>query len=107
MLRLRAAMSLIALASAAVCMCQQALEFPATSQAAFARTMFGKKDKVPPPPACPAKFDDSLETNGVLPMGKAQGLTSPKPVLTPEADFSDKARKDIHKNTLSTSSRSL
>jgi TonB family protein len=46
------------------------------------------------PPACPAKFDDSLATSGIV--GKdTEGVTPPKPTHTPEAEFSDEARRGI------------
>ena len=53
------------------------------------------KDKTPPaPPACPAHFDDSLDTNGIAPIGNVAGITQPKAVDAPQAEFSDKARKE-------------
>ena len=58
------------------------------------------KDKAPPePPACPAKFDDSLETNGIVRDFK-NGVTAPKPTYQPIAEFSDKARKEGRKHHL-------
>jgi hypothetical protein len=48
------------------------------------------------PPACPAQFDDSLATDGIV--GKNEtGVTHPKPKLTPPAEFSDEARREIKK----------
>ena len=59
-----------------------------------------KSDKVSEPPSCPARFDDSLDSNGIAPMYGATGVTLPKPVRTPEAEFSDMARKEINKKHL-------
>ena len=59
-----------------------------------------RSGKVPAPPACPAKFDDSLDSNGIAPEGAAPGVTLPKPLRIPEAEFSDMARKEINKKRL-------
>ena len=56
-----------------------------------------KPGKAPKISACPAKFDDSLATDGVAPMGMVPGVTPPKAVWTEEAEFTSKARKEIHK----------
>lgn len=79
----------------AVCLGQQ-------ESAPASHAMFGKSDsgKVSRPPDCPAKFDDSLETNGIVPSGRTPGVKQPKPVYTPEAEFSDKTRKEINKKHL-------
>ena len=55
--------------------------------------------KIPEPPSCPAKFDDAPDT---VPPGTrfSDGLTPPKPTLSPEAEFSDKARKEFKKKHL-------
>jgi TonB family protein len=46
------------------------------------------------PPACPTKFDDSLETNGIASkIGVGTGITPPKLIHSVEANFSDKARR--------------
>jgi len=59
-----------------------------------AETTHGKHVTEPPP--CPAKFDDSLATDGIV--GKDRdGVTPPKPKYTPEAEFSDDARREIKK----------
>jgi hypothetical protein len=56
------------------------------------------KDKAPPdPPACPAKFDDSLETDGIVGDFR-KGVTAPRATFTPIAEFSDKARKEGRKH---------
>lgn len=57
----------------------------------------GKEKALPDPPACPAKFDDSLETNGIEHDFK-HGVTPPKPTYQPVAEFSDKARKEGRKH---------
>jgi TonB family protein len=92
MKRMKAAAVVVVL-GCAVCLGQQK---PAT------RAMFAKSDaaKVSRPPDCPAKFDDSLETNGVAPSGRTPGVKQPKPVFTPEAEFSEKTRKEINKKHL-------
>ena len=81
----------------AVCLAQQE---SATSQAMFAKSDSAKGGKVSRPPDCPAKFDDSLETNGIAPSPKTPGVKQPKPVSTPEAEFSEKTRKEINKKHL-------
>ena len=48
------------------------------------------------PPACPAKFDDSLETDGIVVDFK--GVRPPKPTIQPIAEFSDKARREGRKH---------
>jgi TonB family protein len=71
-------------------------------QAPASQAMFAKSDsgKVSRPPDCPAKFDDSLETNGIAPERRTPGVKQPKPVYTPEAEFSDKTRKEVNKKHL-------
>ncbi len=70
------------------------------AQSAFELAAFAKKEKAVPLPACPAKFEDALETNGILPEGRAPGVRQPKPVFTPEAEFSDRTRKEINEKHL-------
>jgi len=101
MLRMLVAVwALMSLMTAAASGGQQRLESPRTLQPAFARAAFAKGDRFPPPPACPAKYDDGLETNGIAPIGDMAGVTPPKAAFTPEAEFSDKARKAIYKKHL-------
>ncbi len=59
-----------------------------------------KPSKVPKIIACPATFDDSLATDGVAPMGIVPGVTQPKAVWTEEAEFTSKARREIHKRAM-------
>jgi hypothetical protein len=59
-----------------------------------------KRGKEPKLASCPAQFNDSLQTDGVVPMGSVVGITQPKPVWTPEAEFTEKARKEIHKRAM-------
>ena len=59
-----------------------------------------KRGKEPKLSACPAKFDDGLQTNGVVPIGVVPGVTQPKAVWTPEAEFTEKARKEIHRRAM-------
>ena len=59
----------------------------------------GKEAKIPEPPACPAKFDDSLETDGIVHDFK-NGVTPPKATVHPEAEFSKEARKEARKQHL-------
>jgi TonB family protein len=47
-------------------------------------------------PLCPATFNDSLATDGIVGKDK-EGVTLPKPKYTPEAEFSDEARRQKHK----------
>ena len=55
------------------------------------------KETAPPePPACPAKFDDSLETNGIAGDFR-HGVTPPKATVSPAAELSERARKEAHK----------
>jgi TonB family protein len=70
------------------------------SQLFIPRAAFLKAAKVPPLPVCPAEFDDSLETNGIVPEGIVRGVTLPKPLHTTEAEFSDKARMEINRQGL-------
>jgi outer membrane biosynthesis protein TonB len=51
------------------------------------------------PPACPAKFDDDLQKNGVAPQ-QAPDVTPPRPKVSPEAEFSDEARKAMRQKHL-------
>ena len=60
----------------------------------------GKPVKAPKISACPARFDDNLSTDGVAPMGMVPGITPPKAVWTEEAQFTSKARKEIHKRAM-------
>ena len=59
-----------------------------------------KSGKMPHLSACPAKFEDGLEKDGVVPMGIIAGVTPPKAVWTQQAAFTDKARKEIHKRAM-------
>lgn len=59
-----------------------------------------KHGKMPRLTSCPAQFGDGLQTNGVVPMGTVPGVTQPKAVWAPEAAFTDKARKEIHKRAM-------
>ncbi len=59
-----------------------------------------KLGKAPKISACPAQFDDNLATDGVAPMGMVPGVTPPKAVWTEEAEFTSKARKEIHKRAM-------
>lgn len=55
--------------------------------------------QLPVPPACPAKFDDSLDKNGIAENGE-KGVFPAVPKFTPEAEFSDEARRMIAKKHL-------
>lgn len=57
----------------------------------------GKDKALPEPAACPARFDDSLETDGIAGDFK-NGVIPPKPTYQPVAEFSDKARKEGRKH---------
>ncbi len=94
MKRVKVASVMVAL-GCAVCLGQLG-QVPA-SQAMFAKSDSGKVSR---PPDCPAKFDDSLESNGIAPEGRTPGVKQPKPVFTPEAEFSEKTRKEINKKHL-------
>jgi hypothetical protein len=59
-----------------------------------------KSGKMPRLSACPARFEDGLEKDGVVPMGIIPGVTPPKAVWTEQAAFTDKARKEIHKRAM-------
>jgi hypothetical protein len=65
----------------------------------------GKKPakKLEEPPACPAKFDDSPETDGIWKVGKGAGVTPPKLIHSVEAEMSDEAR-EAHRNGLTNES---
>ena len=58
------------------------------------RLSFAKETPAPEPPACPAKFDDSV----VVASDFKQGVTPPKPTNMPAAGFSNRARKELKKN---------
>ena len=60
---------------------------------------FGKEAPAAEPPACPARFGDSLETDGIAHDFK-HGVTPPKATISPEAEFSDKARREFKKSHL-------
>jgi TonB family protein len=53
------------------------------------------KDKTPPIPSCPAKFNDSLETNGIADDFQ-HGVTAPRATKAPEAKLTDEARSVAH-----------
>jgi TonB family protein len=101
MLRPLATSAVIALLSMGFCGMQSGLRSdPSDPQVLFAPAAFLKGAKVPPLPACPAKFEDSLETSGVVPEGIVRGVTLPKPLHTPEAEFSDNTRREINRQGL-------
>jgi TonB family protein len=47
------------------------------------------------PPACPASFDDSPDTNGIFKLGKETGVTPPKATHTVVPNFSKEGRQAI------------
>jgi TonB family protein len=47
------------------------------------------------PPACPAQFDDSLESNGIA-SDFRHGVTRPIPTRQPEAELTNEARRVAH-----------
>lgn len=102
MLRGRITLALMALVSVISGSAQFGLpaHLNSLSQVSIARAAFRKAAKVPPLPGCPAKFDDSLETNGVVPEGMVRGVTLPKPLHTTEAEFSEMARSEINRQGL-------
>jgi len=60
------------------------------------------------PVVCPATFNDSLETNGVLGGDlKEQGVVPPKVIHSVEAEFSKEARKTGRKKKLTEYSPSI
>jgi hypothetical protein len=63
-------------------------------------TSLEKHGRMPKLTSCPAQFDDNLAKNGVEPLGTVTGVTQPKAVWTPEAQFTDRARKEIHKRAM-------
>ena len=65
----------------------------------FSRSHPASGPNVPVPAACPATFDDSPETNGIAGDFR-HGVTAPRPTRTPEAGFSEKARKALKKQHL-------
>jgi len=67
---------------------------------ALVHASFEKRGKMPHLSACPAHFGDGLQTNGVVPMGTVADVTEPKAMWTPEAVFTEKARKEIHKRAM-------
>jgi TonB family protein len=80
---------------------QDALAVPASAVShLFVPVAWEKVGKVAAPPACPAKFEDSLETNGIAPEGHAPGVKLPKPLHIPEAEFSERSRKEINRKGL-------
>jgi len=103
MRKMRAVGVVVALGCAAACLGQPASEPASAGEPAFVKSKPSKGGKVPKTPTCPAKFEDSLETNGVAPIGNVAGVTQPKPVSTPEPEFSDKARKEMRKRHISES----
>jgi outer membrane biosynthesis protein TonB len=65
-----------------------------TEAPASARTTPATGSDVVEPPACPASFNDSLATDGIV--GKdIDGVTRPKPTNSVAAEFSKKARSMI------------
>jgi TonB family protein len=83
----------------ALCLGQQSVA-PVAGSPAIGRQAPGRGGRIPKPPACPAKPEDSLETNGILPEGRAGGVRPPKVLFAPEAEFSEKTRKQINKKHL-------
>jgi hypothetical protein len=67
----------------------------AVSLAAPLTPLTAAKDKTPPAPSCPAKFDDSLETNGIADDFR-HGVTPPRATKQPEAKMTDEARRVAH-----------
>ena len=49
----------------------------------------------PDPPACPARFDDSLESNGIANVFQ-HGVTRPIPTRQPQAELTNEARRVAH-----------
>jgi hypothetical protein len=94
MQRISTALAVAALGVAAAAGFQQA--GPQT----VVHTSLEKHGKLPRVIGCPAQFDDSLTKNGVAPLGTVLGVTQPKAVWTPEAQFTEKARKEIHKRAM-------
>jgi hypothetical protein len=92
--RISTAVAVAALGVAAVMGSQQV--WPQT----LVHASLDKRGKEPRLTTCPAKFDDGLGTDGVAPMGMVPGVTQPKAVWTPEAEFTEKARKEIHKRRM-------
>jgi len=92
--KISTAVAVAALGAAAAMGTQQA--YPQT----LVNASLEKRGKMPRLNACPAKFDDALQKNGVVPMGTVPDVTEPKAMWTPEAVFTDKARKEIHKRAM-------
>lgn len=44
-------------------------------------------------PLCPAKFEDSLASDGIASQLRKEGVAPPEVLQSPEAEFSDEARK--------------
>ena len=62
----------------------------------IAKSVTASGSNVSTPPTCPAEFNDSLQTDGIV--GKdTDGVNRPKPKFQPAAEFSDQARKEIRK----------
>jgi TonB family protein len=67
-----------------------------TTAPAFAHSTPATGPDAGVPPACPAQYEDSLATNGIV--GKdLTGVKPPKAKFMPAAQFSDEARKEIKK----------
>jgi TonB family protein len=96
--RTRSLLLLMALASVGVCLAKRGPETLSSSpmRPRLVAAAFARDSKVSTPPACPAKFEDSLETNGVAPIGRVPGVAFPKALHTTEAEFSDQARREIN-----------
>ncbi|KAA6462008.1 hypothetical protein DYQ86_10285 [Acidobacteria bacterium AB60] len=88
-----------ALAVAALGIAAAARSLPAWPQT-IVHASLEKHGKMPRLSACPARFDDSLSTNGIAPIGIVPGVNQPRAVWAPEAAFTDKARKEIHKRAM-------
>lgn len=64
------------------------------------RATLERSGKMPRLSACPARFDDGLDKDGVVRLGIIPGVTPPKAVWTRQTEFTDKARKEIHKRAM-------
>jgi TonB family protein len=101
MVNFRMTLALVLVAGGAMCSGKPGMPPPHSFvEPQLVHAAFAREGKAPRLAACPAKFDDSLETNGIAPEGTAGGVTLPKPLHIPEAEFSEKARRDINKKQL-------
>jgi TonB family protein len=102
MVKAQVTIALMLVASSGICPGQQGAPMYRSSleRPQPARISFAKDGKGIPLAVCPAAFDDSLAKDGIVPVGNVRGVTPPKPIHTTEAEFSDKARKEINKKGL-------